>query len=158
MSIKESIVKDSNPKDAIGIKKAPLSTVSMPVVMEVGLAMLEGAIKYRRHNYRVIGVRTSVYYDAAQRHLNAFWEGEDIDSDSGLSHVVKAMACLMVLRDAQIRGKAIDDRPPGTIGFIEVLNKKAKELLEKFEEHLPPYTVEDAPADQYLFDINKEED
>src|ERR1035438_3531894 len=83
-------IKDSNPKDSIGIKKVALSCVSAPVLMEMALGMQEGAMKYGRHNYRVIGVRASVYYDATMRHLMAYWEGEDIDPDSGLSHLSKA--------------------------------------------------------------------
>lgn len=74
--------KPTNPKDAFGIKKASLSCVSSPVLMELGIAMQEGACKYGRHNYRVIGVRGSVYYDATLRHLMSWWEGEDIDPDS----------------------------------------------------------------------------
>lgn len=56
--------KPSNPKDTVGIRKAPMSTVSAAVMAEVGVAMLEGAAKYGRHNYRAVGVRASVYYDA----------------------------------------------------------------------------------------------
>ena len=103
-----AVVKESNPKDAVGIKKAPFSTVPSPVVAEVGLAMLEGALKYGRHNYRAIGVRSSVYFDAALRHLTAWWEGQDVDPDSGLSHITKALACLFVLRDANLIGKLVD--------------------------------------------------
>ena len=95
-------VKDTNPKDAIGISKAPLSTVSAAVLMEVGVAMLEGASKYGRHNYRAAGVRASVYYDALMRHAMAWWEGEDLDPDSGMSHITKAITTLVVLRDASM--------------------------------------------------------
>ena len=136
-----SNVKDSNPKDSVGIKKVPFSTVPAPVIAEIGLAMLEGARKYRRHNYRAIGVRASVYVDAAMRHLTAWWEGESIDPDSGLSHLVKASACLVVLRDAQILDKMVDDRPPKhKDGWIQDLNKKAKEIVERYPEELEPYT------------------
>ena len=68
--------KDTNPKDAIGIAKTPMSVISGPVIAELGLAMMEGARKYGRHNYRAVGVRASVYYDAMMRHMMAFWEGE----------------------------------------------------------------------------------
>lgn len=61
--------KPTNPKDSVGIRKAPMSTVSAVVMAEVGVAMLEGAAKYGRHNYRAVGVRASVYYDATLRHL-----------------------------------------------------------------------------------------
>lgn len=126
-------VKESNPKDAVGVKKVPFSTVPVPVIAEVGLAMLEGALKYGRHNYRAIGVRTSVYYDACLRHLTAFWEGQDIDPDSGLPHIIKAIACLAVLRDSQLIGNVVDDRPPSHIDTWQLdLNQKAAELIEKY--------------------------
>jgi hypothetical protein len=134
-------VKDSNPKDSVGTKKVPFSTVSAPVIAEIGLAMLEGSRKYGRHNYRAIGVRGSVYYDACLRHLTQWWEGEDIDPDSGLSHIVKAAACLIVLRDAMLLDKVADDRPPKTKqGWVQELNKKAAEIIEKYPNALEPYT------------------
>lgn len=132
--------KDTNPKDAVGTKKVPFSTVPAQVIAEVGLAMLEGALKYGRHNYRVSGVRASVYYDAALRHLTAWWEGEDIDADSGLSHVTKAMACLVVLRDAMRQRMLNDDRPPGDPSFIAELNEAAAMLLSKYPEAKPALT------------------
>jgi Domain of unknown function (DUF5664) len=133
-------VKASNPKDAIGVLKVPLSTVSVPVIAEVGVAMLEGAVKYGRHNYRVIGVRASVYYDAMWRHMGAWWEGEDLDPDSGLSHVTKAIASLVVLRDAMMQGKLADDRPPKAIqGFFPMLAQRVKELAAKYPDPKPPY-------------------
>jgi hypothetical protein len=134
-------VKDSNPKDSVGIKKVPFSTVPAPVIAELGLALLEGARKYGRHNYRAIGVRGSVYYDACLRHLMQWWEGEDIDPDSGLNHIVKAAACLLVLRDAMLLDKCFDDRPPKVKqGWIQELNKKAEEIIKKYPNALEPYT------------------
>ena len=133
--------KDTNPKDAVGVKKAPLSTVSAPVLMEVGVAMLEGARKYGRHNYRTAGVRASVYYDATLRHLMEWWEGQDIDPLSGLSHITKAIASLTVLRDSMIKGNWEDDRPPKVKdGWLEELNKKVAEIIEKFPDAVAPHT------------------
>jgi hypothetical protein len=134
--------KETNPKDAVGIKKAPFSTVPLPVVAELGVAMLEGALKYGRHNYRVSGVRGSVYIDAAFRHLAAFWEGQDIDPDSGLPHLVKAIACLAVLRDSQHMGNWVDDRPPrhpGSDEWVAVANELAKNLIEKYPNPVPAF-------------------
>jgi hypothetical protein len=146
--------KPSNPKDALGIMKVPASTISAPVMSEVGVAMLEGALKYGRHNYRAIGVRASVYYDAVvARHMALWWEGEDEDPDTceldaegkpipgtGLSHITKAIAGLCVLRDAMIQNKFIDDRPPrSVIGWQTDLNKKVKALLKKYPNAVAPY-------------------
>lgn len=139
-------VKDTNPKDAVGIAKVPASTVPRQVIAEVGLAMMEGALKYGRHNYREAGVRASVYYDACTRHLDAFYEGQDIDPDSGLSHLVKAIACLVVLRDSQFRGNWVDDRPPKLPDNWQAeLNTKAAALLEKYQDP-PAAHVQKKPA------------
>lgn len=165
--------KDSNPKDAIGCKKPPLSVLPMPVLFEVGAGMLEGACKYRRHNYRAVGVRASIYFDAAMRHLALWWEGEDIDQDSGLHHITKAIAGLIVLRDAQMRDMVNDDRPPrfdndpGRVKWMQIMQERVDEVLAKYPEPLPPYTelgdesLEVPPVDgdavKLIFDIRKTE-
>lgn len=144
----EATKKPSNPKDRVAFKKVPRSCVSAPVLAEVSLGMLEGALKYGRHNYRVIGVLASVYYDATVRHLDAWWEGEDFDPESkvGLHHVSKAIASLTVLRDAMIQGKFTDDRPPASPrDWMADLNKKAEALVAKFPEPVPPYTEKTLP-------------
>lgn len=137
------MIKDSNPKDAIGSKKAPLSTLSMPVCYEVAASLLEGGCKYGRHNYRAIGVRSSVYYDATMRHLAAYWEGQDIDPDSGIHHLSKAIASLFVLRDAMIHGKVYDDRPPrAPEGWMKDVQAKVDDVLKRHPEPKQPYTQE----------------
>lgn len=134
-------IKESNPKDAVGIRRVPYSTIPSNVMAEVGLAMLEGALKYGRHNYRAIGVRSSVYYDAVLRHLTAWWEGEDTDPDSGLPHIVKAIAGLAVLRDSQMIGNVVDDRPPShDNGWQKELNEKAGLLIDKYPRPKDAYT------------------
>ena len=134
--------KNTNPKDYVGVKKVPLHVVSSPVMMEVGLAMLEGDRKYGGHNYRVAGVRASVYYDALMRHMMAFWEGEDTDSESGLSHVTKALSTLFVLRDAMLNDMWTDDRPPKfkNPNWIKDYNKLAAEIIEKYPNPVTPFT------------------
>lgn len=135
-------IKQSNPKDACGIKKVPFSTIPGPVLGEIGLALFEGARKYGKHNYRAIGVRYSVYYDAALRHLIAWWEGQDFDPDSGLSHITKAIAGLVVLKDSMNQDNAHDDRPikVKNQNWVNELNNKAGEIIEKYPNSLPPYT------------------
>ena len=132
--------KETNPKDAVGIQKPPMSCLPFPPLMEGGLAMLEGALKYGRHNYREAGIRSSVYFDAAMRHLIRWWEGEDLDPDSGLPHITKAFVTLLVLRDAQMLGKVFDDRPPSADpAWFEVLNARVPQLLARFPNPLPAF-------------------
>lgn len=134
--------KPTNPKDMVGVRKAPMSTVPATVLAEIGVAMLEGASKYGRHNYRAVGVRGSVYYDGTMRHLMAWWEGEDIDADSGMSHITKAITSLVVLRDAMIQAKFTDDRPPRSMPFYPALNAGASDIIDRYADRNPThYTI-----------------
>jgi len=134
--------KSTNPKDALGIKKAPLSTLPTGPMYEVALAMLEGARKYGRHNYRVMGTKASVYYDAAMGHLTAWWEGEDIDPESGIHHLGKAMACLVVVRDSMMMNNWVDDRPPCYPDATKLMrnNPVVETILKKYPDCVEPFT------------------
>jgi len=140
--------KPTNPKDKFGVQKASMSYVPSSVLMEVALGMHEGGLKYGRHNYRVMGVRGSVYYDATMRHLMAWWEGEDYDPNSGadLHHISKAIASLVVLRDAMLFDKFVDDRPPALKpGWVERMSLKVIELSQHFPNPVPPFTEKPLP-------------
>lgn len=137
--------KPSNPKDAIGIRKLAFSVLPWRVLTGVALAMLEGAAKYGRHNYRAAGVRASVYFDAVvARHLTDWWEGVDIDPDSGVHHIDKAIAGLMVMRDSMYQGNFEDDRPPNGRLDMEALNAQASRILDRHADKSPRhYTIKD---------------
>jgi len=102
--------KPTNPKDLIGSGKLPLHLWPETATALGSLGLLDGMLKYGRTNWRVAGVRASIYVDAAKRHLNFYFEGEDNDPDSGLPHLAHALACLAILVDAKAAGKLNDDR------------------------------------------------
>ena len=130
-------LKDTNPKDAIGSTKPPIANVPLSVISEVGMALAEGQYKYGGYNWRVIGVRASVYWDATFRHLKAWWEGEDTDPDSQLSHVTKAISALTVLRDAMIQDNWTDDRPPRSKQTPTQVSDQYKQMLERLKSLQP---------------------
>lgn len=141
-SIKDTAKKDTNPKDAVGTAKVPMfSVLPMRVLGGLALALLEGARKYGRHNYRLSGVRASVYVDALGRHIAAWWEGEDIDPESGLSHIDKAIATLVVLRDSMYQKNWVDDRPPKAEGWVSEANDRAKEIIARHPVAKPACTA-----------------
>ncbi|ARB06064.1 endolysin; inhibits RNA polymerase [Dinoroseobacter phage vB_DshS-R5C] len=146
--------KDTNPKDAIGTKKwRQFMAVPRQVLWEVGVGMLEGALKYGRHNYRAAGVRASVYLDAAFGHLDQFVEGEDVDADSGLSHVTKAICSLVVLRDAMMNDFWVDDRPPkikDLDGVRARLQAMVEENFERYEDKNPHHYTQAEDEPPYL--------
>jgi len=147
----EPALKDTNPKDAIGIRKLSFSVLPWQVLCRVALAMMEGAAKYGRHNYRAAGTRASVYFDAiVGRHLTDWWEGTDIDPDSDLHHLDKAIAGLMVLRDSILQGNWVDDRPPRARGVqMNELNALAEKILARHADKNPKhYTIADSEDGQ----------
>tara|TARA_B100001245_G_scaffold204452_1_gene165605 strand:+ start:244 stop:690 length:447 start_codon:yes stop_codon:yes gene_type:complete len=134
--------KKTNPKDAVGTKKPRFySGLPANVTKEVTIGVMEGAMKYGRHNYRIAGVRASTYIDATIGHLLDYWEGQDIDPDSDLHHITKAIASLYVLRDAQMRNMCEDDRPPKSDveGDKTRLQAIVNKLFEKYPNPVPAY-------------------
>ena len=130
-----------NPKEACGAIKPTMANISAAVMAEVGVGMHEGARKYGSHNYRVTKIYASTYYPALLRHITAWWEGEDIDPDSGVPHVSKLIACASVLRDAEIQGMLVDDRPPKTPEWHKAfVQKLMDDVMERHPECVPAFT------------------
>lgn len=102
----------ANPKDLLGIKKARLDLVPPSLAISAAPAMALGAAKYGPYNWRTSAVKLSVYLGAIQRHLDAFRDGQDLDPESGYSHLGHAAAGLAIITDAAAIGMLIDDRPP----------------------------------------------
>lgn len=68
-----------------------------------------GASKYAAHNWRN-GIDYSRLVASAYRHLAAFNRGEDVDPESGLSHLHHLGCCIMFLSATD---KKFDDRYKG---------------------------------------------
>ena len=69
-----------------------------------------GAQKYVPRNWEQ-GMAWSRPTDAAIRHLNAWWDGEDKDPDTGKSHLWHAACNIFFLIAYEARGVGKDDRP-----------------------------------------------
>lgn len=150
--------KPTNPKDAVGCDKLPLHLWPTTASMMGCLALLDGMLKYGRSNFREAGVRASIYYDACNRHLNAWFEGEDTDPDSGLPHLAHALACIAVIVDAESAGKLVDDRMfPGRYrALVATLTPHVKRLKIKHAGKSPKHwIITDGPEIKVLHDANK---
>lgn len=146
----DDTLKPTNPKDAIGSDKIPLHLWPETASIAGSLGMLDGMLKYGRSNFRAMGIRASIYYDACRRHINAWFEGEDLDPDSGIPHLSHALACLAIIVDAQAAGKFVDDRMVrgGYRKWIDTMTVHVKRLKEKHKNKNPKHwTIKD---NQYL--------
>lgn len=141
-----SDTKPTNPKDAIGSGKLPLELVPDTLRAYAALAFFEGASKYGRFNWRVAGVRASIYRAALDRHLAKWWNGEDVDPDTGVPHLASVIACAGIILDADLCGKLTDDRPPPAPigGLMDGMAETVAALRAKFAQHHPhQWTIED---------------
>lgn len=144
--------KPSNPKQAFAAQKVPLFSVNTaPFLAEMSLGMLEGALKYGRHNYRESGVLVSTYLDAAARHLLDYWEGIDMDPDSPvpIHNLAKAACCLQIAFDGIMMGNLTDDRPISTHAkeWLKSTNARANQLREAFKGRAAePFTARRAAS------------
>lgn len=137
----------TNPKDLVGSNKLPLHLWPTTATATGCLALLDGMLKYGRSNWREAGVRYSIYADAAIRHIQAAWEGEDVDPDSELPHEAHALACLAIIVDARAAGKLHDDRAYNGSGYrrlVDELTPHVNQLKEKHAERDPQhFTIAD---------------
>ena len=129
-----------NPKDIVGTDKLPLHLWPTTASAMGCIALLNGALKYGRSNWRHTGVRSSVYVDACQRHLAAWFEGEESDEE-GVPHLSAALACLAIIVDCQAAGKLKDDRqfPGGHRKLIDSLTPHVKRLRELHSDKSPKH-------------------
>jgi hypothetical protein len=61
-----------------------------------------GAQKYERDNWQKVPDAKRRYFDALQRHIWAWKQGEQLDPESGIHHLAHAMCCLMFLYEHDI--------------------------------------------------------
>lgn len=147
------IGKQSNPKDIVG--SAKLSLTIVPDTLEICAAMgfLEGALKYGRFNWRVCGIRASIYLDALERHIAKWKNGQDYDKLTTVHHLDNAIACLGIMRDAMLYGKMEDDRPPcpnpdAMAELIDAQGATIAHLTTMFKAHNPyQFTIKDTPRE-----------
>lgn len=145
----------SNPKDILGDSRIPLWLLSSVAKIQWALAQFAGMLKYGAWNWRVAGVRASVYISAMERHIEGYKSGEEDDPVDGTHHLGNIMACAALLLDAKAAGKLTDDRPPRvdhrpTIAEGEALMRR---LREQYKDRTPRhYTIEDSEDHNGLID------
>jgi len=121
-------VPDTNPKSRYGVAKPGISAIPPVAILHCGLGMQNGVEKYGLFNWREHEVSASVYYNAAARHLMAWWEGEREAQDSGVHHLGHVMACCAILLDAEEQGMLNDDRPENGADFQAIVDSLTEPL------------------------------
>lgn len=93
-------------------EKPGMSLLPSVPLLEIAKVLDHGKQKYAAHNWRH-GIEQSRLISAAMRHIAAYNEGEDVDPESGLSHLAHANCMLMFCLEQQMHPEVFeqfDDR------------------------------------------------
>lgn len=139
---KRADTKDSNPKDSAAVDRIDMSLIPETALIELALAMYEGSLKYGAYNWRVAGVRTSIYMGAQRRHYAKYQNGQGRDPVTGVHELASIMACCSILIDAEYMGNMVDDRPPmvDVPGLLEKMRERISALQKLHPEGKERYT------------------
>lgn len=142
-----STLKHTNPKEVIGSGKVPMHLWPNTASALGAIGLLNGMLKYGRTNWRPAGVKASIYYDAFRRHVDAWFEGEEVDPDDGVDHLAAALACLAIIVDARACGQLTDDRqfPGGYRKLMDEVTPEVERLKKMHSDRAPKhYSVADS--------------
>lgn len=128
-------VRHVDPKAAYGATKPSVAII--PGILEVvaALAAEDGAKKYGAYNYREgHPVEVMTYANAAKRHLQAWIDGEDFTSDTGVPNLGGVIMCVGIILDIMSTGVAVDNRPPkGRTSEMQDAGKAWKKAVDAGE-------------------------
>lgn len=92
--------------------KIRLDLLPVRPMKDVAEVLTIGADKYGANSWREGEmIAWSRCYAAAQRHLMQFWSGEDLDQETGKSHLAHAACNLLFMIEHSYINKQGDDRP-----------------------------------------------
>ena len=72
-----------------------------------------GATKYQAYGWKHVPDAKTRYYDAMQRHIDAWWQGEKKDRETGESHLAHAVCCTLFLM-------WLDDNSKGEVNALKL--------------------------------------
>lgn len=92
-----------------GRKNARFELLPPRALQEVAEQFAAGAVKYPPHNWRE-GLDFGLLFGAMQRHAWAWWDGEDVDEETGKSHLAAVCFHAMALMTLLEEHPELDDR------------------------------------------------
>lgn len=93
--------------------KLRFSLIPKGVLPQVIRVLEFGAKKYSEGNWQNVENARTRYFDAAHRHIDAWWAGESVDTETGESHLAHATCCLMFLLALEKTEKSVLADPEG---------------------------------------------
>ncbi len=89
--------------------KIPLHLLPFDAILEITKVLDFGQKKYSANNWRK-GFVWSRVFRAAVGHLISWWMGQDLDEETGISHLAHAGCCVIFLLHFVLKQTGTDDR------------------------------------------------
>lgn len=124
-----------NPKRSAGMRKLPLELIPRVALVQeaavLGLGADCPAKAYGRWNWRDDPIDAETYLGAIERHLTLWAAGEDLDEQSGVSHLAHIRACCGILMDAIDAGTFLDGRraSPETVRVLKAYDASSMPVV-----------------------------
>lgn len=90
--------------------KTRIELIPPSLVFAVGDILTFGAKKYADRNWEQ-GIKWSRVFGGLMRHMWSWWRGENLDPETGKSHLWHAACCLAFLIEYETTHPELDDRP-----------------------------------------------
>ena len=93
-------------------EKPKMHLLPPKAINEVAKVLTFGAQKYDEENWRKLEDLQSRYSSGALRHIFAHLDSEDLDPESGLSHLAHAICCLLFKLEIELENAKIEEERP----------------------------------------------
>ena len=100
-------------------EKPKMHLLPPKAINEVAKVLTFGAQKYDEENWRKLEDLQSRYSSGALRHIFAHLDSEDLDPESGLSHLAHAICCLLYKLEIELENAKIEEEKPREVDFSE---------------------------------------
>jgi hypothetical protein len=116
--------------------KLPYHLIPWDAMDSIVAVLRFGAAKYGERNWEQ-GGSWSRDFGALMRHMTAYWQGQDLDLESGLPHLAHAGCCVLFMLAYFLRKIGTDNRPKtDQTPFCCVAHAKGEAHQEGCEFHI----------------------
>ncbi len=93
-------------------KKPKMNLLPPKAIVEVAKVLTFGAQKYGPENWKELEDLQNRYLAGALRHIFAHMDGEQLDPETGLSHMAHALCCLLFKLEIELENAKIEEEEP----------------------------------------------
>ena len=100
-------------------EKPRMDLLPPKAIVEVAKVLGFGAEKYGPENWRLLDNLQGRYTAGALRHIFAHMDGEELDPESGTSHLAHALCCLLFKLEIELENAEIEKEKPREADITE---------------------------------------